>query len=434
MKPRPKQSSHCSCAKSHAVAALCMLLAACAHAPNPHKFTADSSFGRPPKIKRDVPMETNNLIVFDHAAKIIDAFYFDSTFGGIDWPTIRARYRELAAAATDDATLYATLGKMLGEFPSSHLEVHAPEKVRAEKKFAGNSVSLTGMVTLMLPDTSHAIVYDLVPGGPADRAGIKRGWIQFSEPRRANKTIPPHDGEITRWRFLDAENQIHDIDLTMRLGKALPPAYIERVRGDGLVYVRFDAFNRKNTRLLRDSLRRHRDAPGFIIDVRFNSGGESIELAKVVGEFFETPIEIGRTIDRKTGDMTVFSHKNASPACAHNKPVGILISNNSASGAEIFASILQQTKRATVFGFPECNSMGAVLMSADFPLPGEGRLRIPVRDFLMPDGTRLEGKGVQADITERLPTVQDIRANHDPLEERAAVEILKRSTYRPGNN
>ena len=84
---------------------------------------------------------------------------------------------------------------------------------------------------------------------------------------------------------------------------------------------------------------------GYIIDLRNNSGGLMDQAVKVAGAFVERGVvvlERGRVAtERKTasgGDLT------------EGKPIVVLIDENTASGAEIVASSLQDEHRATIVG------------------------------------------------------------------------------------
>ena len=75
--------------------------------------------------------------------------------------------------------------------------------------------------------------------------------------------------------------------------------------------------------------------------------------------------------------------------------VFILIDSNTASTAEAVTGYLQHSGRTTIIGE---RSAGEVLNANLFPLSDEFSLLVPVADFYLPDGTRLEGQGVAPDI------------------------------------
>jgi len=72
---------------------------------------------------------------------------------------------------------------------------------------------------------------------------------------------------------------------------------------------------------------------------------------------------------------------------------------------------MQQHRRATIIGR---RTAGAVIVSRDYPLPGGGRLQVPVTDYVGNDGQRLEGRGVTPDLVRPALTLAELRGRKDP--------------------
>jgi carboxyl-terminal processing protease len=84
--------------------------------------------------------------------------------------------------------------------------------------------------------------------------------------------------------------------------------------------------------------------------------------------------------------------------------------------------VLKDHGRASVIGQ---RSAGAVLASWYYVLPDGGELQLSREDYLAPKGRRLEGNGVEPDVTTRR-TLADLRAGRDPDVE-AALKIFRGS-------
>ena len=65
------------------------------------------------------------------------------------------------------------------------------------------------------------------------------------------------------------------------------------------------------------------------------------------------------------------------------------------SAAEMIAAFASKSKVATLVG---SQTPGQVLGAANFKLPGEYRLRIPLTAWYMWDDEMIEGKGVMPDV------------------------------------
>lgn len=160
----------------------------------------------------------------------------------------------------------------------------------------------------------------------------------------------------------------------------------------------------------------------LILDLRGNGGGLLFSLEKIIGNFFDKEVTLGKVIERKGTSMSVIKPN------AKNNYKGklvVLVDSGSASASEIFARVVQIEKRGTVIGD---QSAGAVMQSVTFfhthgldSLIPYG-ISVTVADLVMKDGQRLEGSGVTPD--EKLfPTPQDLADKRDPVLSRAA-EIL----------
>jgi len=74
--------------------------------------------------------------------------------------------------------------------------------------------------------------------------------------------------------------------------------------------------------------------------------------------------------------------------------VAVLVDELTASASECFAGGLQSLGRARIFGR---TTMGQALPAATHRLPNGDVLMHVLGDFVTPDGTRLEGRGVIPD-------------------------------------
>ncbi len=254
------------------------------------------------------------------------------------------------------------------------------------------------------------VVTEVLPGSPAEAAGILPGWIVVARegvPLGPRIDFRPKEGEAAVWEFLDAT------DRPVRLAPvaqplSLAPRQVARVLDDGVVYLRFDEFNGSGRRWLSRQLAAHAGAPGVIVDLRQNAGGETISLGVTIGEFFERAVDCGTFIKRSGARAVKTSWQLGS--ARYRGRVAVLVDGATGSAAEIFAAVLQEHGRATVIGR---RTAGAVLASWYYALPDGGQLQLSREDYLTPRGRRLEGVGVEPDVTVTR-TLADLRAGRDP--------------------
>lgn len=347
---------------------------------------------------------THNLAVFDRAWALVDARYFDPEFRGRDWRALGEQYRPLAAAADNDFALYRVLNNLCAELGESHLAAIPPRRTHERKTDLRFGV---GMGWRRLE--AHQVVTELVPGGPAETAGVQVGWLIVSRngiPLERLPAAPPPPGEAVTYGFLDLENQPRSIEFAPQLLR------YERLESRDLPgghrYLRFDRFDREALRWLGAELKAHADAPGVVIDLRDNLGGTIYACGAAVNQFFPERVSTGRFVRR--GGSTRESRGWSFFGADYRGRVVILTSGATGSAAEIFAHVLQFRGRATMVGRP---TAGAVIVSRTYGLPGGGSIQVPIQDYRGLDGRRLEGHGVIPDVPLAVPVIADLRLGRD---------------------
>jgi len=346
-----------------------------------------------------------NLAVFERVWELVAGYHYDPKLNGVDWAAAGTRCGPQAAAAPDEKALYAALNDMIEPLKDSHTHALTPvqaverhTQVRARTGF--NMTRLDG----------RWAVFDVLPGSPAAAAGVKPGWLVCARngtPLAERNEFRPRDGEVATWEFTDD----HDRPVTLALvarALSIAPRQVARELPGGFLYLRFDGFDSTDRRWLGEQLRAHHDAPGVVIDLRRNPGGETWSLGISLGEFFPHRVDCGTFITRggHRGEKNSWQFGSAHYAGR----VAVLVDNATASAAEIFSAVLQDHGRATIVGR---KTAGAVLASMFYALPDGGELQLSCEDYVTPRGRRLEGDGVVPDIAVPL-TLDDLRAGRDP--------------------
>lgn len=358
-----------------------------------------------------------NRRVFDRAWERVNDRYFDAAFRGVDWEAMREQYRPAAVAAKDTTELYGVLNKMCAELKESHLTALAPRRVHELRTDHRPAIGIRWQLI-----EGQRVVTDIVPGSPAERAGIRRGWLVVSRngaPLKEAEVFRPRLGEPITFGFLDEE----DVTRTFTLAAELLRFERREARelAGGVVALRFDRFDQASLSWLSQQLKAHADAPAVVIDLRQNGGGNTWVLDMAVAEFFPRRVPVGRLV-RRSGHSRD-DHSFAWRSACYAKRVVLLTGPATASAAEIFSHVLQYHGRATVVGQ---KTAGAVIYSRSYRLPGGGRIQIPIIDYVGLDGQRLEHRGVSPDVSVPAQTLSDARAVRD-LELERALEILRTS-------
>jgi len=152
--------------------------------------------------------------------------------------------------------------------------------------------------------------------------------------------------------------------------------------------------------------------PGFIIDIRGNSGGIGGMAMGIAGYFVdEGNKQLGTMFTR--GVPLKFAINPRNPH--FNGKLAILVDGLSASTSEILAGGLQDLHRARIFG---THTAGAALPSVIERLPNGDGFQYAIANYISQSGKTLEGNGVTPDV-EVSPDAQALRSGHDLVLEAA---------------
>lgn len=356
-----------------------------------------------------------NLAVFNTVWDLVNRKHYDPKLQGVDWHAAAEKHGARVAAAADDRALYREINEMLAPLNDSHTHAITPaqateRKTRVRARTGFNMTRLDG----------RWVVNDVLPGSPAEEAGIRTGWVVVArngEPLGEKIDFRPTPGETASWDFLDSTDRPVRVSPVARTLPIAPRQVAERL-ADGFVYLRFDEFDGIDRRWLSRQLKENAAAPGVVIDLRRNPGGETFSLGISIGEFFDRAVDCGTFISRD-GARSVKNSWQLGSANYRGR-VAVLVDGATGSAAEIFAAVLQDHGRATVVGR---RTAGAVLASWFHRLPDGGQLQLSREDYIAPKGRRIESNGIEPDIV--VPrTLDDVRRGKDrDLEE--ALRVLR---------
>lgn len=163
-----------------------------------------------------------------------------------------------------------------------------------------------------------------------------------------------------------------------------------RIINDNIGYIKIKHFGRRTKEGFKKALADVKDIDmrGLIIDLRNNPGGSLEETIQIM-DFFIPEGRLLVTVSSK-GQTKYFSNNNEK----FEYPLVILINNNTASSAEIFAATLHYYKKATLVG---TNSYGKGTIQKAFPLNYNHTLILTIGEFDLADGTTLQDSGIKPD-------------------------------------
>jgi carboxyl-terminal processing protease len=302
------------------------------------------------------------------------------------------------------------------------------------------SLSLEGIGAVLQREDEHTVIRSVVPGGPADKTGLKPGDRVLAVGQGGEGPMV----DVIGWRIDDTVKLIRGPkDSTVRLDvvpvqasidsrpnrvaivrqkvkleeQAAKQRIIEVGEGDALrrigvielatFYQDFEARRRgeadyrsatRDVAKLLAELKEQR-VDGVVIDLRNNGGGSLAEATELTGLF----IDQGPVVQVKSAQGRVEVESDRRPGRVWDGPLAVLVNRVSASASEIFAAAIQDYGRGLVVGEPTYGK-GTVqnLISLD-QLSGRsdarhGQLKFTIAQFFRVNGSSTQLKGVIPDI------------------------------------
>jgi len=158
---------------------------------------------------------------------------------------------------------------------------------------------------------------------------------------------------------------------------------------------------------------------GIILDLRNNSGGYLDSSIDIINFFI--PKGKVAAIESFISDGKKEEFKTKSNAPFENIPVVVLMNNGSASASEIVAGALRDLRQIKLIG-EKSFGKGTVQQLED--LKDGSTVKISIAEWLTPNGTSINGKGLEPDINIEL-TEKDYNENKDPQLDKAIEELVK---------
>lgn len=311
------------------------------------------------------------LEVFDLIWSHIERDFYTPDFNGIDAPSVRRSYRTRVASARNDGEFLSLVRQMLGEFRTSHFDLFATPSGSRELHPASNeSDESEGITWRQLTPAIGYLRIESFEDGPQVVARVDRA---FADLGRYSSLVIDLRG-----------NGGGTLAAAMRLGDYVLPQlqpvgyFASRA---GLTRHRVRSIDQ----LTRSAL------PVF-------SGYDSQGFAREMESKGALVLATGGRAERRYSGRVV-----------------VLIDENCFSASEAFASVVKETRAATLIGR---RTAGAMLSAVPVQLAGGWTLLLPIWDFRTAEGVRVEGRGVEPDITVKYGGGED-------ADLAAALEFLK---------
>jgi carboxyl-terminal processing protease len=376
-------------------------------------------------------LEAGRLIV-----ELVRERFFDPARGAA-WAEAHAGDAE---AAPDAEAFAARMKAALAELGASHTGLFTP----LDPEHAGLlavfgpalGVPASEVDGIGVDLTAEHVVRAVHAGGPAARAGLRRGDLLLAADGAPFHPVLSFRGRAGRMVTLSVQRHAGggplDVEVTPRriaprdewlLAQRAGTRIVDRGgRAIGYVPLFSGAGEEFRAELARSLANELRDADALVLDLRNGWGGCNPDVVLLFGAHSVTPRLAPRAApagDAASDDAAADTPGDAASAPAGEgevrwlKPLYVLVNAGTRSGKEVLARTVQRQGLGTLVGE---RTAGAVLGGSCFLLPDGSLLYLAVSDVEV-DGERLEGIGVAPDVS--VPDALPFADGADPQLDRA---------------
>lgn len=362
--------------------------------------------------------------------------YYDPTFGGKDWKQIVSQHTDSIVKAETVDGFEAAVTSMLHEVNSSGMGLLGPTTKIAPR----NAINASFRKVETNADGARLVFQDVLPGGVADRAGVRPGdaliSVNGSDTMPAQTPAFPMGEQISIVISRNGDKTEKRLDLATQEPKYRDNPYSEpdsvtaKIASDSLGTVKVSLFPGK----IGIDFANHVDAvfrekipnvKRLVIDLRGNPGG-GIGGLHLMSYLTPSKIPVGYSLDRPTAErgydkaslpkldhipkskleipllaIKFFGKKSVVLETAglgsqsfHGRVV-ILVNEHTTGAAEMFVQFAQENGLGTVVGN---KTPGRLVSRSAFKIGYDYRLVIPIGAYISWQGNRIEGNGIIPDV------------------------------------
>lgn len=298
------------------------------------------------------------------------------------------------------------------------------ESVRFSEDISG---SFTGIGAEIGAKEEQLIIIAPLSRSPAEKAGLLPGDIilaidgestaSLTIDEAVGKIRGPKGSTVSLTIHRGEENDSQEISV-VRDEIRIPSVETERLE-DGILYIRIHNFSANTPLIFYAELLRNAFNPtrGVVLDLRNNPGG-FLDVSIEAAGWFMGDGKLVVTEQFSSGEKDDFYTSGSGPL--KDLPLVVLVNEGSASASEILAGALRYHRNSLLIG---AQTFGKGTVQQYEPLRDNSSIKITVANWLLPDGTLIEGAGLEPDIV--IEQQEDDFINGSDTQLEAAIEALK---------
>lgn len=299
------------------------------------------------------------------------------------------------------ATSYAAVCGMAASTRDRWTEFFTPQEWASfDAPLDPKAIFGIGVLLDVDPATHYARSFYVIPGGPADDAGIASGdLITTVDGKSTRGMAQPQVSKLLRGppdTPVRLATKAHDgiqREVSLTRSSVRPPTVIVKLLPNKVGYILVGIFAQPTAGEFTAALERLRrdGARALVIDLRDDGGGYISAAISIASHFFSSA-SIVTTLDRDGVAITDASNDEEPQITI---PVAVLVNGFTASASEILAGALQDNHAAILIG---TRTFGKGVAQTITRLPNGAAIKITTARYLTPANRDLNGAGLQPDV------------------------------------
>lgn len=316
------------------------------------------------------------------------------------WKILHDNYVDPAALDPKKLT-YGSIDGLVGAVgDTGHTRFLTPEEVADQH--TSLSGSIVGIGAIMDVDGNLPIIRSVIPGGPADRAGLRSGdkvlavdgtTTEGQDIDTVVKRIRGDAGTTVKLTILHAAETAPVEYSIVREKVAVPAVSWSMIPGTTLADIRLEEFSAGAAGEVKKAIKdaRSAGASGIVLDLRGNPGGYVGEAVDIASQFLKDGIVYQQR--DKSGRIEKEAVKSGGEAT--DIPLTVLVDLGTASSAEIVAGAIQDAARGKLIGQ---KTFGTGTVLNEFQLTDGSALLVGTVEWLTRAGRQIWKHGIEPDI------------------------------------
>ncbi len=379
-------------------------------------------------IKYEYDKKKLNRKVFEQVWAEFGLGFYDKDMHGFNWSKAYKTFSKEMEKAESVSDLEKVVREMIGDVNASHTGFY-PRKEKNYRYIRNTYLGLEYDYS-DYPRKGIKIAKVYMTGVLSNNYGIRKGDIllsvngeEITTEQPLNKMLFDKQDKKIELIFLRGKERIEaaikGLSWTQQRNMQYDSWVLEReemvdeLSKGKLGYLHIKEMNGEAyEKFIKDLYSENYFKDGLIIDVRGNGGGNIHE--RLIEVLTKKSYAMSTTIKRNEYYKT--------PRDAYEKPLVLLIDQDSFSDAEIFPQIFKYLELGVIVGMP---TSGSVIGTVPFKLFDGSSMRMPRSGWFTKDGKNMEGNGAQPHIKIDM-TPENIINDNDVQLKKAVSELLKK--------